>query len=147
MWYTRKTHGAVKKDIFGDWSISDEALYLFLEDIIHLLTPDRLETVLLSDIGWKGKHDLNMLPLKGEVLRYKRVDPSIPGIIAFNAPNPYNDKYRMLDGKHRMHKLVSRNIKESQFYVLDFKDIRSYFVGESKKYYRKLEFVDSWGSP
>ena len=78
---------------------------------------------------------------------YKRVDPSIPGIIAFNAPNPYNDKYRMLDGKHRIHKLVSQNVKESQFYVLDFKDIRSYFVSESKKYHRKLEFVDSWGSP
>ena len=53
----------------------------------------------------------------------------------------------MLDGKHRIHKLVSQNVKESQFYVLDFKDIRSYFVSESKKYYRKLEFVDSWGSP
>ena len=131
MWYNKKTHAVIKNDWERDWSITDQPLYLFLEDIIHFLTPDRLETVLLSDIGWKGKHDLSLIPKN---LRYKHADPYIPGIIAFNAPNPYNDKYRMIDGKHRIHKLVSQNIKESEFYVLDFKDIKPFFVN---RYVRK----------
>ena len=134
MWYNKKTHAAIKNDLERDWSISDQSLHLFMEDILHLLIDNNLKNVLLSDIGWKGKHDLSLITKN---LRYKNADPYIPGIIAFNAPNPYNDKYRMIDGKHRIHKLVSQNIKESEFYVLDFKDIKLFFVNNHEKNVRK----------
>ena len=137
MWYNKKTHAAIKNDWERDWSISDQPLHLFMEDILHLLTDDRLETVLLSDIAWKGKHKPSLVE---QGIRYRNVDPYIPGIIAFNAPNPYNDKYRMIDGKHRIHKLVSQNIKESEFYVLDFKEIKPLFVSESERNARQKSY-------
>ena len=63
-----------------------------------------------------------------------------PGIVAFSAPNPYNNKYRMIDGKHRMHKLVSENVKESEFYVLDFNQLRPLFVNESERDVRQKSY-------
>ena len=134
MWYNKKTHAAIKNDWERDWSISDQPLHLFMEDILHLLIGDNLKNVLLSDIGWKGKHDLSLM---NKSLRYKHADPYIPGIIAFNAPNPYNDKYRMIDGNHRIHILESQNIKESEFYFLDLKDIKTFFVDNREKNFRK----------
>ena len=144
MWYTMMHHGAIENDWEADWSISDQSLHLFIEDILHLLTDDRLETVLLSDIAWKGKHKPSLVE---QGIRYRNVDPYIHGIIAFNAPNHYNDKYRMIDGKHRIHKLLSQNVKESEFYVLDFKDIRPFFVNTTEKYVRRKPLINSWGSP
>ena len=137
MWYNKKTHAAIKNDWERDWSISDQPLHLFMEDILHLLIGDNLKNVLLSDIGWKGKHDLSLM---NKSLRYKHADPYIPGIIAFNAPNPYNDKYRMIDGKHRIHKLFSENVKESEFYVLDFEKLIPLFVNESEKNVRQKSY-------
>ena len=135
VWYN-KTHSAII-DWEADWTITDEPAYLFMEDILHLLTDDRLETVLLSDIAWKGKHNLSLIK---KDLRYRHADPYIPGIVAFNAPNPYNDKYRMIDGKHRIHKLVSESVKESEFYVLDFNQLRPLFVNESERDVRQKSY-------
>ena len=135
MWYN-KTHSAIV-DWEADWTISDESAYLFMEDILHLLTDDRLEIVLLSDIAWKGKHKPSLVK---QDIRYRHVDPYIPGILAFNAPNPYNDKYRMIDGNHRIHKLFSENVKESEFYVLDFEKLMPLFVNESEKNVRQKSY-------
>ena len=108
MWYN-SAHSAIV-DCEADWTISEEPAYLFMEDILHLLTDDRLETILLSDIAWKGKHKPSLVK---QDIRYRHADPYIPGILAFNAPNPYNDKYRMIDGNHRIHKLFSDNVKNN----------------------------------
>ena len=135
MWYN-SAHSAIV-DWEADWTISDEPAYLFMEDILHLLTDDRLETVLLSDIAWKGKHKPSLVK---QDIRYRHVDPYIPGILAFNAPNPYNDKYRMIDGNHRIHKLFSENVKESEFYVLDFEKLMPLFVNESEKNVRHKSY-------
>ena len=135
MWYN-SAHSAIV-DWEADWTISDEPAYLFMEDILHLLTDDRLETVLLSDIAWKGKHKPSLVK---QDIRYRHVDPYIPGILAFNAPNPYNDKYRMIDGNHRIHKLFSENVKESEFYVLDFEKLMPLFVNESEKNVRQKSY-------
>ena len=135
MWYN-SSHAATV-DWEADWTISDESAYLFMEDILHLLTDDRLEIVLLSDIAWKGKHKPSLVK---QDIRYRHVDPYIPGILAFNAPNPYNDKYRMIDGNHRIHKLFSENVKESEFYVLDFEKLMPLFVNESEKNVRQKSY-------
>ena len=135
MWYN-KTHSAIV-DWEADWTIRDKPAYLFMEDILYLLTDDRLEIVLLSDIAWKGKHKPSLVK---QDIRYRHADPYIPGILAFNAPNPYNDKYRMIDGKHRIHKLFSDNVKEGEFYVLDFKKIKPLFVSESERNVRQKSY-------
>ena len=135
MWYN-SAHSAIV-DWEADWTISDEPAYLFMEDILHFLTDDRLETILLSDIAWKGKHKPSLVK---QDIRYRHADPYIPGILAFNAPNPYNDKYRMIDGNHRIHKLFSENVKESEFYVLDFEKLMPLFVNESEKNVRQKSY-------
>lgn len=135
MWYN-SAHSAIV-DWEADWTISDEPAYLFMEDILHFLTDDRLETILLSDIAWKGKHKPSLVK---QDIRYRHADPYIPGILAFNAPNPYNDKYRMIDGNHRIHKLFSDNVKESEFYVLDFEKLMPLFVNESERNVRQKSY-------
>ena len=135
MWYN-SSHAATV-DWEADRTINDEPAYLFMEDILHLLTDDRLETVLLSDIAWKGKHKPSLVK---QDIRYRHADPYIPGILAFNAPNPYNDKYRMIDGNHRIHKLVFENIEESEFYVLDFEKLMPLFVNESERNVRQKSY-------
>ena len=42
------------------------------------------------------------------------------------APNPFNKTYRMLDGKHRIDKMLSQGITKSLFYLLDLNEIIPY---------------------
>ena len=106
-----------------------------MSDISKFLTDDRLETILLSDIAWKGKHDPVRYRRVGQ--RHEMADTKFPGIVAFNAPNPYNDKYRMIDGNHRIYKLTLQNVKESLFYVLNYEEIKDLFVTPSEMKERK----------
>ena len=51
-----------------------------------------------------------------------------PLIIAENAPNPFNDKYRMIDGRHRIQKLLLNGYTESLCYVFDYVKLKPFFV-------------------
>ena len=120
-----------KNTVYGDWRVNDDnSTVLRLSDIIHLLNDDIIQTVDHIDIAWKGMHlhphytTDNCLCCKGR--RYKECDIQYPGIISINAPNPYNKKYRMIDGKHRMAKMRKMGIIESNFYVLDFDQITDF---------------------
>ena len=42
--------------------------------------------------------------------------------------NPANRKYRMVDGKHRMQRLVLNKSTEGVFYVLDYSEIKDLMV-------------------
>jgi hypothetical protein len=51
--------------------------------------------------------------------RYETCNIRIPGIVALDVINPYNKKYRMVDGSHRMAKMLfETKIRESLFYVI-----------------------------
>ena len=51
--------------------------------------------------------------------RYLKANYSLPGILAHDVKNPYNKKYRMVDGGHRMAKMVAEtDIKQSYYYIL-----------------------------
>ena len=97
-----------------DWRVHpDYDLVLKLEDIEHLLTSERLQSIKHKEICWR-----NSGLGKG---RYKKCDISIPGIVATNSRNPDNLKYRMIDGRHRMAKMKSKDITESLFYIIDLR--------------------------
>ena len=68
-----------------------------------------------KDIGWKGK-DKNHSLVKE---RYNAADIGYPCILT-KGQNPYNCKYRMIDGKHRITKMKNMGIEESIFYIVDF---------------------------
>lgn len=66
-------------------------------------------------ISWKGKDN----PEVKIDFQYKNCDISFPGIVC-SITNPHNLPYRLLDGSHRMTKMVlETNVKESYFYVLE----------------------------
>ena len=94
----------------------------------YMLTDDRLKTIKFKEIAWRGKHHFpynlgeNCYCCEGEA--YRKCDPSQPGIIAFNCPNPFDNKYRMLDGRHRIMRHLFDGKTESEYYVFDFNEIK-----------------------
>ncbi|CAN5232161.1 hypothetical protein BH24PSE2_BH24PSE2_18030 [soil metagenome] len=56
--------------------------------------------------------------------RYRNCDVSQPGIVAENAANPCEKRYRLLDGNHRVHKLIASGATTHRFYVLEPEDFR-----------------------
>ena len=116
----------------GNWCITEDLKkvhYLFMEDILHLLTEERLKSVPLKSIGWKDKH---IFPAPWSGKRYDEADIKYPGIIT-TGPNPYDNEYRMVDGRRRIHKLLSNGVIESNFYVIMWEELRPYFL-ESNNY-------------
>ena len=113
-------------DNYGDWRINGESLRIELDNYRHLLTEDRLRWVSFDEIAFRGRHFTN---LRGPMCmccdgsRYYSANIKFPGIIVENMDNPYNLKYRMIDGKHRMEKMIDRGMTISHFYVLQPSDI------------------------
>ena len=102
-------------------------MILQLSDIFHLLTDKKIKIISHDRIAWKGMNLSRELFMKTvDQKRYSDCEITYPGIIAKNAPNPYNLKYRMIDGKHRIAKLRRMGIHRSLFYVLEFGKIEKY---------------------
>ena len=120
----------------GDWRIREKNCKVRLPDIQHLLTDDRIQTISFDDVARKGMH----LPVNQRRddcfccggVRYFACDIHYLPIVCMNMPNPFNKKYRCIDGKHRIEKMLSKNITESKCYVLDYSDIEEYFIEYDK---------------
>ena len=113
----------------GNWRYGDhECQKLDLDLLTDMLTVERLQTIKLKEIAWKGKHHYpyNL----GEHCyccggrKYSNCDPNIPGIIAYNCKNPYDNKYTMLDGRHRITRHLDNGKTEAEYYVFDFDEIK-----------------------
>ena len=117
----------------GNWEIDGREFCLIdLKELAKLLNDDRLDIVQLKEIAWKGKQNFphqsgNECSCCGGI-RYINCDTKYPPIIAYNAPNPFNNKYRMIDGRHRIQKLLLNGLTESLFYVFDFDELRPYII-------------------
>ena len=101
----------------GPWRVwSDKDSYIDLaEDIQPLLYGRDPQLISHDDVAWWYMDT----PQKKIDDRYHACNIRIPGIVALEVVNPYNKKYRMIDGSHRMAKmLLETNIKESLFYVI-----------------------------
>jgi len=118
-------HGCAN-DPSGNWRIYDDHdSMLYIKDLSHLLVESNLKTIKHDKISSKAQYRKSM-PYSRDDFRYQQCDISVPGIIATNSKNPDNLKYRMLDGSHRLLKMLDNNISESLFYVIDFKDYEKY---------------------
>ena len=117
----------------GNWEIDGREFCLIdLKELAKLLNDDRLDIVQLEEIAWKGKQNFphqsgNECSCCGGS-RYISCDTKYPPIIAYNAPNPFNNKYRMIDGRHRIQKLLINGLTESLFYVFDFDELRPFII-------------------
>jgi len=106
---------------YGDWSISGIPTKIHLRNIQHLLTEDKLREVSFDEIAFKGKHFTNLrgpMCLCCDGARYYSAKIKFPGILVEGMENPYELKYRMIDGKHRIEKMIDHGKKSSIFYVI-----------------------------
>ncbi len=55
--------------------------------------------------------------------RYRRADPRFPGILIDGGENPDGLRYRLIDGKHRMHKMLERRLEEAPFLVVSVAEV------------------------
>jgi len=123
-------------DHYGDWSIDGVWTKIYLSDINHLLTKDKLKEVSFDEIAFKGKHYTN---LRGAMCfccdgaRYYSAKTKIPGIIVEGMANPYGSRYRMIDGKHRIEKMIDSGKTSSVFYVLQLSDYYEFGSTNKKK--------------
>ena len=102
----------------GDWRIGGKQYLLPVKVILdYIKTTNKTATqVCLNDIGWKG---LNTKDTDSLSQRYHKCDISFPGVIVEGAENPYLKKYRMIDGCHRIRKIIREtNRTHSDFFVL-----------------------------
>ena len=122
-------------DKWGDWrlhEVSQDEMHLPFLIIQHLLTGDRLEKISIDDIAWRGMDFPSRLLYencyccKGQ--SYKYVDIDYPPILLKGTLNPYKKLYRVIDGKHRIMKMISMGLSKSSFYVLELSDIEKYLV-------------------
>ena len=123
--------------VYGDWSFNGIEGRIYLERLKPALKEKRLEKIKIDEIGWKGRHlskeeSINCPCCNGE--RYTKCDINIPGIVVLNAPNPYNKKYRMIDGKHRIRKMQNNGITYGSFYVFTYEKIMKFITGLDEVY-------------
>ena len=86
-----------------------------LSEIIQNRTPVLIQHKYIS---WKGKDN----PQSKMDSRYEYADPTYPGILCENGPNPHNLPYRMVDGSHRIIKLIQNGFHTSSFYIITFEE-------------------------
>ena len=114
----------------GDWTINGKRHLLPVKVILdYIKTTNKTATkVSLNDIGWKGLHTKDT---DGLTERYHKCDTTFPGVIVEGGENPYSKKYRMIDGSHRIRKIIREtNQTHSDFFVLSNEE----FLGLLKKH-------------
>lgn len=79
-----------------------------------------LKIIPFDEIGYKP------LP-SGTTIRDHRADPRFPCVVAEGAPNPYNKKYRMCDGRHRLYQMILEGKKDAVFFVISKEKFMSVF--------------------
>lgn len=126
---------ACTQSLYGDWRLTERSPFLeeeiiIMQEIKHLLTDDKLKTVKFLEIAWKGMH-FPVDERRDKCIccggrRYFSCNTNYPPVLCIHTSNPYNKKYRMIDGKHRMEKMVAQGLVSSKFYVLTFEDIEPF---------------------
>ena len=138
-------------DHHGDWRINGKTLFLPVEKIMEAIKDKTPQTVLLDAIAWKGMNTHHSDKLDD---RYHGCDISYPGVVVEDAQNPANLRYRMIDGTHRMRKILNETSKShSEFYVLSNEEFLA-MLGQTKSQLKdkmslvtQKEVIDVFGYP
>jgi len=88
---------------------------------IQNLNPTRLSIIPLDKIYWDNKYRIEYRRDKtcrccgGE--RYLNADIRYPGILFIMKPNSYGEIYHVLDGCHRIQKMLDQGFTEALFFI------------------------------
>ena len=73
------------------------------------------------------------------ISRLAEADTSYPCMVLVDAPNPSGRKYRLIDGNHRIHRLIHEGQRVGRFYVFELDEVRElirpreyFFPGEGR---------------
>jgi len=137
-WYD-KTHSIRLDPVYGDWrllDITNKDVRVKIKDLIPLISSQKL--VDFGEISFKGR-DLPMTMRRMKCVccdgeYYKNSNIRYPCILVENCPNPHKLKYRMVDGKHRIERMISLGKTEEIFNIITyptFKEIIKTLAGEN----------------
>lgn len=96
----------------NDWAIDDQIYKIpswlcFNYTKIKKLTPVKLN---FEEIAFRSDVDV-------ESSRYAKANLKYPMMVSI-MKNPLNKKYRLIDGRHRLYKLIENGSKEGYFYII-----------------------------
>jgi hypothetical protein len=120
----------------GRWHLGDDPvpegyvrqvvmLYPILVDIYR--RGDRPRTLDLSRVSYKALADEQT-----SRPRYAYADTAFPMLAAEGAPNPDGKPFRLLDGRHRLHKLVITGATTGSFYIVPYSEIMPWIGYDNK---------------
>ena len=102
----------------GDWRVKDFDQHITIGKMLSLIGSRDPVRINFSEVCHKKLSNF-------DCPRYINCDTSFPCIAAEGAPNPEGKKYRVCDGKHRIHKLKNEGESSGLFYVLTADEFNS----------------------
>ena len=109
----------------GEWSLPGRPpICINISDVIDLIKLRNIkpETLDILDVAYK---DLSVIDESST--RYKLANTIFPVIVIKGMVNPYNKKYRLIDGRHRLLKLLNNGNKTIESYVLVENDVERFY--------------------
>lgn len=122
------------EEFYGDWTIPElpeKYCGLRMRRLSPLLTEDRIKEVELNNIQWMG-FDLpdrltgeNCICCEGK--RFHGADLNRPGLLLDGSTTYSGRRYRSMDGKHRIQKMIAEGYTSFKFYVFHLDEIKDYY--------------------
>ena len=109
----------------GDWQLQGKPeMVIDIPKVIQLINYRKLEPVEL-DIDCIAYKELDSIDTKEA--RYIVANTNYAGIVVEGMENPYNKKYRLIDGRHRLLKTMKAKKDTFKVYILQTKDIDKFY--------------------
>lgn len=97
----------------GEWHLNGYEGFVSIKPHIHnfiLINSIKAVQISFKEVSYKKEIDK-------DITRYQIADTSFPMIIT-KANNPDNKKYRLIDGRNRIHKLIEQGHDSGWFYII-----------------------------
>ena len=108
----------------GEWCLEGcREMYLDIGSIINLIE-FRDATPISLDIDEIAHKELDSIDTGSN--RYIAANTRFPGIVVEGMQNPYNKKYRLIDGRHRLLKTINEGKTKMNVYVLLESDVMQF---------------------
>ena len=109
----------------GDFQLYDCVTSIDMAEVFEKIENENIQSefIRIDDIHYKDISNINT-----NSTRYKEADISYPVVLIedLSMYNKDNKKYRMIDGRHRLLKLLNDNIAWVRAYVISFSDIEPF---------------------
>jgi hypothetical protein len=109
----------------GEWTtprLGDKAIDV--KSIIEYVNDTNVQPIQMSLLNIACQN----LDVNTNSNRYKFASTKYPIIVISGLPNPLNRIYTLIDGRHRLHKILSTGKTDTEVYALSRTDIEEYII-------------------